>query len=263
MPTAPRKITRVPAIGKTVIASDISKEFANIGINQIGPDTRVNYETGEIEEVAKLYDENKFVNNGRYDLTTTNIKTLFAEYPDDVFVFDDLYTKEEDRFRLLPKSNTREVWRSGLAAGNSFSISTKLSGGTSPTDEKFEKMKEIIDKQIDQLKELRESGKTIRFSKNGVAQNWIGFNYIVNGTFTKANNTPAPNAFVYLSKRLFDEFGYMNPKFDAVTTSAEIDKGITGGLTGFEYYQEEYKAQGAQNITDKEIIEFIKMCKGL
>jgi hypothetical protein len=239
------------------------KQFENIAINQVGPDTRINYETGEIEEVAKLYDENKFIKNGRYDLTTTNIKTLFAEYPDDVFVFDDLYTKEEDRFRLLPKSNTREVWRSGLAAGNSFAISTKLSGGISPTDEKFEKMKEIIDKQIDQLKELKASGKTIRFSKIGVAQNWAGWNYILDGRLSKANNTPAPNAFVYLSKRLFDEFGYRNPRFDAVTTSADIDKGITGGLTGFEYYQEEYKNQGAQTMTDKEIVEFIKMCKGL
>jgi hypothetical protein len=151
----------------------------------------------------------------------------------------------------------------GLAAGNSFAISTKLSGGISPTDEKFEKMKEIIDKQIDQLKELKASGKTIRFSKIGVAQNWAGWNYILDGRLSKANNTPAPNAFVYLSKRLFDEFGYRNPRFDAVTTSADIDKGITGGLTGFEYYQEEYKNQGAQTMTDKEIVEFIKMCKGL
>jgi hypothetical protein len=253
-------LTTQPSIQPAV---DISKEFANIAINQVGPDTRVNYETGEIEEVAKLYDENKFIKDGRYDLTTTNIKTLFAEYPDDVFVFDDLYTKEEDRFRLLPKSNTREVWRMGLAAGNSFAISTKLSGGISPTDEKFEKMKEIIDKQIDQLKELKASGKTIRFSKIGVAQNWAGWNYILDGRLSKANNTPAPNAFVYLSKRLFDEFGYKNPRFDAITTSADIDKGITGGLTGFEYYQEEYKNQGAQTMTDKEIVEFIKMCKGL
>ena len=178
-------------------------------------------------------------------------------------MYDDVYVKEEDRNSLLPQSNNRLVWRSGLQSGNSFAVSTKLASGAAPTDEQYEKMKSIIDTQIEALKALRDSGKKISFSSYGVAQNWAGFEFVVDGTMRKKDNVPAPTAFVYLSKRLFDEFGYRNPRFDAITTELELKEDVTAGLTGVEYYQEAYKSQDIQSITDKEIVEFIKMCKGL
>ncbi len=250
------------AVTSSVQISDPQKVFQDFVVAQSGPQMKVDYNTGEVVEFAKIYKESSIIQDGKYGLTINNINSLFSENPDTVFVYDDVYVKEEDRNSLLPQSNNRLAWRMGLKTGNSFAISTKLASGAAPTDEQYEKMKSIIDTQIEALKALRDSGKKIVFSSYGVAQNWAGFEFVV-GTMRKKDSVPAPTAFVYLSKRLFDEFGYRNPRFDAVTTQTELKEDVTAGLGGVEYYQENYKNQGIQSITDNEIVEFIKMCKGL
>jgi nitrate reductase assembly molybdenum cofactor insertion protein NarJ len=68
--------------------------------------------------------------------------------------------------------------------------------------------------------------------------------------------------YLYLSKKLLENFGFRNPKFELITknfTASELDE-MGSGLA---YMQEYYKSKGLQRTTDKEVSDYINKCKGI
>jgi nucleoid DNA-binding protein len=90
-----------------------------------------------------------------------------------------------------------------------------------------------IDESIDKIKERIENGEKVVFDMLGYGNSMLEKD--------KSGNAYAPQTFVYLSRRMFEEFGYQNPKFFG-EEMAEFD---------FETIKREiYKAKE----TDKELL---------
>ncbi len=198
-----------------------------------------------------------------YNLSIEDVETIFSENPDSVFIFDNTYATASGVVDSTPRSNTETAWRKGLPTGNSFGINTRTIKGIAPTDENYSKAKDILDAQIDELVRMRDLGKKIVFPSMGIGQNLMGLYIDNNGKYARGNTVPAPSLFVYLSKRLLEEFGYTNPTFSLIETKTLYDEGILGGKTGLEFVQGFYKEQGIQTTTDADVFEQIKYCKGL
>lgn len=220
-----------------------------------GPEQLVDYQTGNLIPVAKVYRQTQFIKRNDkgvetgYDLSEDRAKEIMDENPNNVFVFDWFRPHTSGKENPLQRNATRQAWRSGLATGQSFGITTRTFNEVTPTDEQFERVKEVIDEQIEQLVQLRDSGKIITFPSDGIGQNF------------KASG--ADQIFVYLSKKLLENFGYRNPVFDNMSL-------VLGPLevTGTDYTQDFYKkmvdvesGEPAQTVTDSEVREHIKTCK--
>jgi len=225
--------------------------------------TVVDYSTGETKDAALVYDQSRFMKGSTYNLSIEDVETIFSENPDSVFIFDNTYPTASGVVDSTPRSNTETAWRKGLPTGNSFGINTRTISGITPTDENYSKAKDILDAQIDELVRMRDLGKKIVFPSMGVGQNLMGLYIDNNGKYARGNTVPAPSLFVYLSKRLLEEFGYTNPTFSLIETKTLYDEGILGGKTGLEFVQGFYKEQGIQTTTDADVLEQIKYCKGL
>lgn len=223
-------------------------------MNMRGPKELVDYETGDTFEVAKVYNQNKFIQKNdegvevAYKLSEQEAKAIMDANPDAVFVFGNYRPNAEGKENPSSGNATRRAWRSGLATGQSFGFGTKTFKGTTPTDEQFENIKKAVDEQTQELIAMRNAGKTIVFPSDGIGQNFL---------------TVAPQSFVYLSKQLLENFGYRNPSFEKVSLILEPT-----GQTGLDYIQEFYKGKAdaesgelAQTVSDKEVIEQIKFCK--
>jgi len=80
-------------------------------------------------------------------------------------------------------------------------------------------VKKLIDESIERVKKLRdEKGITPVFNKAGYGQYMIGADDTTGKMFTDKNGNKigqavAPETFKYLSTRLLEEFGYINPNF--------------------------------------------------
>ena len=102
-----------------------------------------------------------------------------------------------------------------------------------------------IVKAIDDMVEaIEKSGKTPVFSENGYGQEWIGVvpedvknQNVKNAILTKT----APQTFLYLSKVLFDKFGFVNKNYDKTNTGRSV-------------------IQAKQPITDEMVLEFMRKC---
>lgn len=71
-----------------------------------------------------------------------------------------------------------------------------------------------IDSMIENMKAIRDSGKTLYFPKTGIGQYMIGADDVT-GELPSGKIVPiAPATFVYLSQKLWDNFKYANPNFD-------------------------------------------------
>jgi hypothetical protein len=127
--------------------------------------------------------------------------------PDNLFVFDWFRPHTSGTENPLQRNNTRQAWRKGLATGQSFGFTTRTFKGNTPTDEEFQRVTEIIDEQVQQLVQLRDAGKIVTFPSDGIGQN-----------FKQAG---ADKIFVYLSKKLLENFGYRNPVFDSMTFATD------------------------------------------
>lgn len=98
------------------------------------------------------------------------------------------------------------------------------------------------------IKNILASGKTPVFPKEGLAQEWIG-NYNVKDEITAPSKALAEQSFIYLSRELYTNFGFINKNW----------------LEGYaELYKPKEKelafVQEVQDFTDAEIEEFIKGC---
>jgi predicted NAD-dependent protein-ADP-ribosyltransferase YbiA (DUF1768 family) len=220
-----------------------------------GPKELVDYETGNLIPVAKVYKQTQFIKRDDkgaetgYELSQDRAKEIMDQNPNNVFVFDWFRPHSTGQENNAARNNTRQAWRLGLATGQSFGLTTRTFKGATPTDEQFDRVKEIIDEQIQQLVQLRDAGKIITFPSDGIGQNF------------KAAG--ADQIFVYLSKQLLENFGYRNPVFDTMVLA---DQSLE--LTGLDYIQDFYKkmvdaesGEPAQTITDSEVREHIKTCK--
>ena len=258
MPSKPaittRKQVTTQSPVQTVIAPAVQGTPSLI-IGVRGPEQLVDYETGNLIPVAKVYKQTQFIKRDDkgvetgYELLEDRAVEIMNQNPDNLFVFDWFRPHTTGKENPLQRNNTRQAWRKGLATGQSFGITTRTFNEATPTDEQFERVKEVIDEQIEQLVQLRDSGKIITFPSDGIGQNFKG--------------AGADQIFVYLSKKLLENFGYRNPAFDNISL-------VLGPLevTGTDYTQEFYKkmadaesGEKAQTVTDNEVREHIKTCK--
>jgi len=94
------------------------------------------------------------------------------------------------------------------------SFTSKTMPGDFLTDATYDSNVQNIDKLINKLIEDRDVHKRrIYFDSKGIGNTLLG--YAGDEKLTEENlvagNAPAPKTFVYLSKRLYEEFGYINP----------------------------------------------------
>ena len=94
------------------------------------------------------------------------------------------------------------------------SFTSKTIPGDFLTDDTYDSNVQNIDKLINKLIEDRDVHKRrIYFDSKGIGNTLLG--YAGDEKLTEENlvagNAPAPKTFVYLSKRLYEEFGYINP----------------------------------------------------
>ena len=114
-------------------------------------------------------------------------------------------------------------------------------------------LKEKIDLTIDALKQQKEAGKQIAFPATGFGQYMIGKADIPG---KKSDNSIIARAsFLYLSERLYKEFGYVNPGYEDTIYDPEN----TNSKKGIDVIQDP-----AVQATDQEVMEALKFCfKGI
>jgi hypothetical protein len=239
---------QAPVTTQTVIPVSTSAQNSKMP-NQFlmvprGPQELVDYETGEVFKVGRVYNQAKLMVNNVYSLSEVQAAEIMNSDPNLVYAFD---------------AARPQAWRVGLATGQSFGITGRTAGNTNPTDAQFEEVKPVIDQQIEVLKAMRDAGKEILFPSDGIGQNFMGYK-VQNGVYVlDTNAVKSPQIFVYLSKQLLENFGYRNPNFEQVGLILEDP-----GQSGLDYIQEFYKTkEGAQDITDREVREYIKNCKNI
>jgi hypothetical protein len=151
------------------------------------------------------------------------IKNSVILDPQALYVFNDNF---EDAQEGKARDNFENIMRE---AENAFGIrSTKSIVPTWNVNapERFEEVKGYIEQDLKPLIEARDAGRTILFSKKGY------------GTDLKGNDH---QVYLYLSKRLYEEFGYINPGY--LNTESGLGQ-----------------VNERQGISDKEVLEKLKEC---
>ncbi len=247
------------------VSDESGKKFPGLLKDQRGVTQVLDFETNKPMLAPQVYDESKFVSGNVYNLTTEAIKEIAQENPGKLFVFDDYFPTTTGATKTTGSDYTRQAWIPAKAMGVAFGIPT-LSLGVSTslpvTDQNYDQLKAQIDQVLDGLLEKKRQGVEIVFPSRGLGQSLIGF-AIEPTQNVYVGNAPAPSLFVYLSKRLLQDFGYNNPTLN--TLEADV-AGVTetlGRETGIAFVQDYYKTVKAQTVTDADIKEFIKKCKGL
>lgn len=247
------------------VSDQSGKKFPGLLKDQRGVTQVLDFETNKPMLAPQVYDESKFVSGNVYNLTTEAIKEIAQENPGKLFVFDDYFPTTTGATKTTGSDYTRQAWIPAKAMGVAFGIPT-LSLGVSTslpvTDQNYDQLKAQIDQVLDGLLEKKKQAVEIVFPSRGLGQSLIGF-----ATEPTQNvyvgNAPAPSLFVYLSKRLLQDFGYNNPTLSNLTTKTAGVTETLGRETGVAFVQDYYKTVKAQTVTDADIKEFIKKCKGL
>jgi hypothetical protein len=160
----------------------------------------------------------------------SGVQDHLKKNPNDVFIFD-------DSAKPYSKLNTANVFKKGEATTYNTSIfkdliankkvkpenaaglviknvSVLTSKDELVTDATYDLNVKKIDASIENIKKLVASGKNLVFSETGHGASLLGYGR-TEKTKLESNQlvkTPnAPKTFVYLTKRLFEEFGYVNP----------------------------------------------------
>jgi hypothetical protein len=156
--------------------------------------------------------------------------------PNTIIVFDDSLTPygpsnqstmraESKKFSGVTGTVIKDLVQSGdIPKENAVGIITKTfsqiqNASQFITDATYDANVETIEKGIQELMKLRDetqNPKTLVFSQRGYGLGLLGyaFDENVNDPNTQLmsmENAPAPKTFVYLSRRLREEFGYVNP----------------------------------------------------
>ena len=219
-----------------------------------------NIDTAMLENTVKTPAESK-ATEGKYqpakdvfDVDAALTIEEIQQNPDVIFVYEGAETEglgtgqgEGAKHKKIKNVNTNNVLpltvNRNYALQNTFK-DVKDEAGNMVIDPK---LKELIDNDIQTL--LAYSDRPIRFSSKGYGKELIKQD--------KKRNTPmpAPQAFIYLSEQLLENFGYINPGF--------LSLDMSGNKPGIEAVQE------AQEISDAEIkelnreavLDLIKLCK--
>lgn len=241
------------------------RKFPGLLKDQRGVTQVLDFETNKPMLAPQVYDESMFVSGKVYDLTLDRIKEVANENPGKLFLFDDFFPTTTGATRTKGVDYSRQAWVLSKGMGISFGIPTLSSGVSTSlpvTDQNYDTLKAQIDEALNGLLEKKRQGVEIVFPSRGLGQSLLGFN-VEPTEYVYSGKAPAPKLFVYLSKRLLQDFGYNNPLLNNLTTKTAGVTEMLGKETGLEFVQDYYKQVKAQSITDTDIKEFIKKCKGL
>jgi len=186
-------------------------------------------------------------------------RQLTETLPDTVFVFNDRTSVE----KALPAKGDDAHFNSSLVGSQlTVGIPTRVTYTEQPnlagkrnvmTDDTLEDNKRAIDEAIEQLKQWTDDGKQLAFNSNGYGQGMIGK---MNDGVTDMpralgkNAKPGLRTFLYLSQKLYENFGYVNKNYEI----AEAPSGETPPA--------EVLKQG-QYISDDEVRKRMLDCLGL
>lgn len=187
------------------------------------------YGSTQVEGAVTIYGVSPFY--GLYDTSKLNIssanKTAKA-FPNRVFVYE-LATIETNP----PVGSSGYFSPEKSKADNVVGIPTRLRFSNketdSLTDETLNENMLAIEKAIQQLK-IQAKTKKLTFSDTGYGQNLIGLKEDGITPVSKERPMPAPMTFMYLSQRLFQEFGYVNPNYQGqrlVDTVTPIEREVS------------------------------------
>jgi len=149
---------------------------------------------------------------------------LLNSYPDIIFVHKDTFTAVEKN--LHRAGNEGDMKMADNAVGIRSSFQTFNGDWGAKTSEQVEKIKSMIEEDLQPAIEARKAGKTIAFSSGGFGTKLKGLDREI---------------FLYLSKRLYEEFGYINPTSLDETSLREI-------------------VESQQGISQQEVEESIRNC---
>jgi hypothetical protein len=156
--------------------------------------------------------------------------------------YNNTYLKDMVKNKKLDRSNI-----SGIATKpESFMVVPE----TFLTDNTYASNIETIEKGIQNLIKLKAEGKIIVFDSDGYGAVLLG--YGASQKFSKEDKkiatAPAPETFVYLSKRLYEEFGYVNPGYEKVAKTTDSGKTLAEQIVE------------NQPVTDDSVREKFKEC---
>jgi len=184
----------------------------------------------------------------------------------------DEVTKSESHSFYAPSILIDLVESGEIEAKNVFGISVKkkerysLLAEDMLTDKTYTQNTDLIEKQLQELKSLAEDPNVeVVFDVSGVGLPLLGYgkteapivgNIITpyTGKVQKTNegvaifNSPAPKTYVYLSKRLYEIFGYVNQYLTNIGPAIKEAKELRAEMVGKE------------QVTNAEVQEVIKNC---
>jgi len=169
---------------------------------------------------------------GTGSLSLSYTKKLAKDNPDIVFVYNYAVRNQKS-------ATTGDATFFQPEINNAIGLPTRLSFSAdkmemTDVDGKISEENRIaIEDAITAMKQAQADGKTLAFNKDGYGQYMIGQH--VNKTDV------AKETFLYLSKRLFEEFNFINPKY--LTTSEAI-----------------IQIQSGQPISDELVLDFMQHC---
>jgi hypothetical protein len=254
----------------------------------------------KVTEQARFYDPIVALHAGlkgysSLNMNAGNVQEVVENNPDKFFVYNHALDNQANatrRDQALYATGAANIvglpTRLAYTGGSNAEHVRDLDGAIDP------RIKDSIDSAIDAMKELKESGKELYFSKDGYGQYMIGADEVFNevtkeeydrlkknidpknlqekvenvrvkdaqGNFTRdargnwitqpqtkyyamrpghSSRFVAPQTFVYLSKRLFEEFGYINPNYLSTNTGRDT-------------------VQSTQPLSDQQVRDFMNHC---
>jgi hypothetical protein len=145
--------------------------------------------------------------------------------------------------KLVKEKNISEEAANKILAGKNIDKGAML------TDDTLDDNKVLIDEMIENLINKKAEGYDLVFDVNGYGQYMAGYNEY--SPLTPKTGVPkvqpdftasAPETFNYLSQKLFENFGYINPNYLSTLEGKRI-------------------VQSRQPVTDDEIYDLKKSCK--
>jgi hypothetical protein len=186
------------------------RDLGNAWFNSTTEEEQDYLEETSVENMMTFDDQNADVNYYR---------DMVKQHPDVIFITNPAVTDIQTKFA---KPETNQAKFAKLAGEMSITIPTDLRPGdnmkTFPVD-KYDDYKKMVERKIADIKAIMNS-QPVAFSKAGYGNSY----------------SMPQELFVYLSKRLYEEFGYVNPgsAIDNQLSNQDIDDAEILQSLGFE-----------------------------
>ena len=199
----------------------------------------------------KSFEVRKNTDNGIHTFKVTDkssyteaaVKLLAMDYPGGLFLVNGFTQTPGERMPNTTSTNSVFVT---MDPGSMDYVTTKYGPNTrhdKPADSKNKMTDETYDENIklidEDLNRWETSDKVLIFDEMGYGQYMIGVDEM---TGQKVGPATAPRTFQYLSAKLLEKFGFINPNY--LSTPAGVAE-----------------VQKYQDVTDAELIEQKKVCK--